>query len=224
MILSHVKKFIYLKTIKTGSSSVESYFEPYCGPTYLHDPTLIHDHSFNNFGIIISRYCTKLTKKKGWHTHMPAPMLKEMLSEMDKQCRNSWDSYFKFVVVRNPYQRAVSWFYFNERNRDLDICVDEYQYKFEKYTKSLFMSDWHIYSIDDIPCMDYYIRHEDMDKGMQDVCNHLNVPWKPKKMPMHLSGLRKGIHPSLLFNDTTRQYVAELCHREIDYFGYKFPF
>jgi hypothetical protein len=30
MLVSHQRKFIYTKTVKTAGSSVESYFEPYC--------------------------------------------------------------------------------------------------------------------------------------------------------------------------------------------------
>jgi len=30
MLVSHRYRFIYTKTIKTGGTSVESYFEPYC--------------------------------------------------------------------------------------------------------------------------------------------------------------------------------------------------
>ena len=30
MLISHRKRFIYTKTVKTAGTSVESYFEPYC--------------------------------------------------------------------------------------------------------------------------------------------------------------------------------------------------
>lgn len=227
MILSHSRKFIYLKTIKTGGSSVEAYFERYCTPRGEYNPDLIHDHQFSDRGIVISRYSTKLTKKLGWHTHMPASMLVEMLPTLDKKSRKAWEKYFKFTIVRNPYDRAVSWFYYNERhqNMDPDITIGDIQDKFEKYITASFMSDWNIYTLDNVPCMDYYIKYENLHEGMQDVCTHLKVKWNPKLMPMHLSGLRNtAINPADLFNGTTKQFVAELCHREIDYFGYDFPF
>jgi hypothetical protein len=46
MLVSHQRKFIYTKTVKTAGSSVESYFEPYCiSPEEypLHRPGELHE-------------------------------------------------------------------------------------------------------------------------------------------------------------------------------------
>jgi hypothetical protein len=60
---------------------------------------------------------------------------------------------------------------------------------------------------------------------MADVCQELSIKWAPKRMPHYLGGNRSNVvNPHLLFNDTTRQYIEELCHREIEYFGYEYPF
>ena len=63
MLISHKYKFIYLKTIKTASTSVEAYFERFCMPE--NDYELSHDREVyeSNFGV--------------WDTGAPNPVLKK---------------------------------------------------------------------------------------------------------------------------------------------------
>ena len=110
MLVSHRYKFIYTKTVKTAGTSVESFFEPYC----MKEDEWSLSHSRNEYiseaGIIgyrgkdIPDNCT-------WYNHMPAVKIKTLLGD------DIWNSYFKFCVIRNPFSKAVSHYYFQGKKK-----------------------------------------------------------------------------------------------------------
>lgn len=55
MLLSHSKRFIYLKTGKTAGTSVEIFFQPYCLPEEHichHTPTHTMEETISEAGIV----------------------------------------------------------------------------------------------------------------------------------------------------------------------------
>src|SRR5262245_8925828 len=107
MLVSHLKRFIYFKTVKTAGTSVEIYFERYCVPPdrYAGERHATHAE-ISDAGIIGSRGPDH--RHPIWHNHMPARRVRELLNG---QC---WDSYFKFCAVRNPFDKVVSQFWFEQ--------------------------------------------------------------------------------------------------------------
>lgn len=94
MIVSHKHKFIFFCTPKTGSTSLEKPLEPFQEGQEL------------NRGIrlaLSAKQSVDLFPDK----HMPPLLLKSWLPQ------EIWDSYFKFVFVRNPWDWVVSaWKYY----------------------------------------------------------------------------------------------------------------
>ena len=91
MLISHRKKFIYTKTVKTAGSSIESYFEQYCMPNGDWEFTAGREEPYiNETGII--GYRGNKPSNKEWYNHMPAAMIK------DKIGNSTWDNYFKFIT------------------------------------------------------------------------------------------------------------------------------
>jgi len=107
MLISHKCGFIFTKTVKTGGTSVESYFEPFCMNegewTFSHE----RKEYISEYGIIGHR---GQPGNYTWYNHMPAKEIKEKIGE------SIWKNYFKFCVIRNPFDKLVSEFYF-ERSR-----------------------------------------------------------------------------------------------------------
>ena len=100
MLISHRNKFIYTKTVKTASTSVESFFEPFCmedGEWSFSDGRDMH---ISNAGIIGMR--ASLPKNVPWFNHMSAISIKKQLNP------HIWDDYFKFTVIRNPFDKILS--------------------------------------------------------------------------------------------------------------------
>ena len=105
MLVSHQYKFIYTKTMKTAGTSVEVYFEKYCCNPAKYKMCHSRPEEETNFGIIGARGKTISAESKWWN-HMPAQQIKNQLGN------DVWNNYFKFCVIRNPFDRLVSEFYF----------------------------------------------------------------------------------------------------------------
>src|SRR5437016_2294873 len=105
MLLSHRKRFLYSKTFKTAGTSVESFFERWCMPegewTFAH----ARDEYVSNAGIIGYRGPEPAGGRRWWG-HMTAAEIRERAGAA------IFDAYFKFCVVRNPFDKAVSAFHF----------------------------------------------------------------------------------------------------------------
>jgi len=107
MLVSHRYKFIYTKTVKTAGTSVESYFEPYCMKEGEWSFAHSRDEYTSETGIIGYRG-NQIPDDCVYYNHMPAQKIKNLLGE------DIWNSYFKFCVVRNPFSKAASYYYFEE--------------------------------------------------------------------------------------------------------------
>ena len=103
MLISHRHRFIFIKTVKTAGTSVEGFLEPFCCPpghVVQHwTPTLIFEE-----GVVGSRWPQNDREDHGFYNHMPA-------SEIRERCP-FFDSYTRLTTVRDPYDRAVSYFHF----------------------------------------------------------------------------------------------------------------
>lgn len=107
MLISHKHKFIYLKTQKTAGTAVEAVFEKYC--------TDKEDHLFLHYrpgeeseaGVIGFRGLTYKDTSK-WQPSLSAEKVKELVGD------DVWGSYFKFCTIRNPYEKAISRFYWQQ--------------------------------------------------------------------------------------------------------------
>ncbi|MFQ3619007.1 MAG: sulfotransferase family 2 domain-containing protein, partial [Cyanobacteriota bacterium] len=105
MLVSHGYQFIYTKTLKTASTSVEAYFEPFCVEAGAVNLARVREESVSAAGIVGYRGPAKPEGCRWWN-HMPAAQIRDQLGQ------ETWTRYFKFCVIRNPYEKAISAFYF----------------------------------------------------------------------------------------------------------------
>src|SRR5438034_9985645 len=99
MLVSHRKQFIYTKTIKTGGTSVEAYFEPYCFPDREYEFLHARPQYASETGIVGFRGLKRPDDGIEWYNHMPAAEIKARLGE------DVWNRYVKFCVVRDPFDK-----------------------------------------------------------------------------------------------------------------------
>ena len=112
MLISHRKKFIFTKTVKTAGTSVEVLFEPYCMADGEWQPTHSRDMYVSETGIIGMRAARP---EALWYNHMPAQAIRWKLDP------EIWDSYLKFTTIRNPFDKMISgYFMFSGRKKTIE--------------------------------------------------------------------------------------------------------
>ncbi len=90
-----------------------------------------------------------------------------------------WNDYFKFTIVRNPYDKLVSAFYmaktFDAVMRREDSSNDPRLFR-QWLQNGGGIDDRLAYTIDGSICVDYFIRYEILLDGVAEVCKQLLVP------------------------------------------------
>ena len=88
MLVSHPKKFIYLKTKKTAGSSTEVALQKYCAP-----PEMLSEREMaaveTSQGIVGGR--GRFCRPDNWFAHMPAKLIRDRLPA------SVWESYLNQV-------------------------------------------------------------------------------------------------------------------------------
>ena len=172
MIISHQFRFIFIKTIKTAGTSIEAYLSPLCGLddvfTPINPPEIGHQpRNFTDF-----------------HNHMSAWRIRQAIKP------DIWNSYFKFCVERNPWDKTVS-----------DFCMANQRagsrYQFADYFKrGRFCRSWELYTDEDGSVLaDRVLRYEKLNQELGEVFMQLGVPWEGQLKVWAKSGYRTDGRP-----------------------------
>lgn len=226
MLVSHRYKFLYTKTVKTGGTSVESYFERFCMPEGEWTLTQGREEYVSESGILGYRG-KKIPNGCTWWNHMPAALIRQGVGE------EIWASYFKFCVIRNPFDKAVSAFFFFRKTRDDSNLpdpseagvLDGLRAEFEAWLEtSTLPKDRDKYLIDGKFSLDDVIRYERLASDLERIGARLGLPYTPHALPTFKSGIRpKGIEVGSLYTDRSRSIVEDFYKFELEYFNYTFP-
>jgi hypothetical protein len=240
MLISHRKQFIFIKTIKTSGTSVEVYFEPYCMPEGEWEFSHAREQYVSQEGIIGCRGFNKY-KKYEWRNHMSATEIKNKIGN------EIWNSYVKFTVVRNPFEKIASQFY---RQRNLAYSQkDTIKKKLSKQARKLrnksiprdhlldsniarAFKNWvlsggggnltRFYMIDNQVCIDFFIKQENLISDIEKVCNLLDIPFEPERLPQ-LKKTQNKPDLKTLYDNELIEFVEKKFQHEIEYFNYDFP-
>lgn len=103
-----------------------------------------------------------------WWNHMPASQIKSLIGD------DIWNQYFKFCVIRNPYDRVVSFFFWEMRQDgkpDWELFTlpkSQLQERFENWlVNAQIPDDRDKYMINGTICMDDFIRYEDLPSDIR---------------------------------------------------------
>ena len=219
MLISHRYQYIYLKTMKTAGTSVEIYFERYCvDPAATFEERHYRQPQVSKWGVI--GYRGSNPDGHIWYNHMPASRVRELLGD------DLWSRYFKFCVVRNPFDKVVSWFWFQlsdpARNKLGRVPFPVVRESFVAWARRAeFPLDRQVFMIGDEPVADYFIRYESLARDMQKVCRQLRLPWEPARLGRYKTGSRvRQEHFSMYYDAETESAVRSAYGWELEYFGY----
>jgi len=192
MIISHSKKFVFIKTRKTAGSTLEKVLRPLLGE---------------------DDFCTGSTRDDTPPLNCPADTNGHRIPSSEEYP----DDYFVFSIERNPYDKVVSSYYWHQHIKPHIFGGMD----FETYIKScnLLPEDWSFYrnadkvfKYEEMEEMYLYMRyHFSLDIRMDEVYN--------TKLK---SNTRKVKDYRDLHTDTTKALVSEIFKNEIEEFGYEF--
>lgn len=241
MLISHRKRFIFTKTSKTAGTTVEAYFEPYCLPEGQWSFSHRRGEYVSETGIVGYRGPLSGRKLPVWYNHMSARKIRDRIGA------NTWDAYFKFTVVRNPFDKLISTFFMYENRKKKYTILQKLKALVKKAVDrgnpidrvsgrtdvARFRSwirkggsniDRNKYLIDGKECVDFFIRFENMSDDIKTVCDRLSLPFESSRINWLKKGKRpKDIHIRDYYDSRTEEIVRGLYSWEFQRFGYEFP-
>lgn len=234
MLVSHRKKFIFTKTVKTAGTSVESYYEPFCMPEDKWEESHCRDEYVSDTGII--GYRGVGPSGCVYFNHMPAAKIRDLIGE------ETWSNYFKFTVVRNPFSKLVSgWYHFhrpkvNSRSTLKSLVKNPAFLPFIFHGKRDIIEfrswierggaiiDRDGYMIDGEVAVDYFIKQESLADDLEYVNSILGISKYDRRVPNFKSGIRSSKFAIRDFFDSkTEKLVREKYAWEFERFGYDLP-
>ena len=236
MIISFKYKFIFIKTYKTAGSSIESYLYKYLNSSD------VYAHTADNVGINCwgafdsenklskffdqNTYQERTKKKLRFYAHMPAWLVKERLEPYSKKLNfDIFENFYKFSVIRNPYDLIVSDYYWRKNSNTRkeksfnDILHELSNNKYQTYGL-LNLNKLMDIKRKNIIC-DYIIKYEELNEGLSIVFNKLNIPFNGK-LEIYKKKLNRDKNYQKFYNDKSRKLIEKIFKKEIEIFNYKF--
>lgn len=229
MILSHDWRFIFVKTEKTGSTSVEMALAPNCGPLDVVTPIHARDEAqrfeagvrARNFAIVesvfrpepdpeaqearIKREGPVVTHRGSFYNHMKAAEIR------DAAGARIFERYFKFAVERDPRDRLISYYYWLGQDRGTGFR--DFVAGFKP------VSNWERCTIDGKLAVDRLIRFDRLEAGLREVLTPLGIEWDGW-LPRAKSGLRPAdATVEALFDEETTALARERFARDFELYA-----
>lgn len=226
MIINHQHKFIFLKTRKTAGTSIEIALSQFCGPNDIITPITPEDEHKRqelgyrgpqNYDIPLYRYrlsdwLALMSKRepKQFFNHAPAWFVRQYLG------KKIWDSYFKFCFERNPFDKAISAYYWYSQNSEESI--ESY---LSLHAKKHHLTNWHIYTLNDKIAVDFIGRYERLDEDLCTALQQIGLPGEIV-LPRAKGGVRKDkSHYSRMLSPAARAQIERICAKENNAFSYE---
>jgi hypothetical protein len=165
MIISHKYKFIFIKTHKTGSTSVEIDLASKCADTDI----VARIHEFADEKEVTEKHIPR--NDEGFKNHMTIENVRNNLKNMKK-----FNSYFKFCVEREPVDKLLSHFYWHHRSNIDDFFYKEVNYLWELFIFGSFHKhnyDLNHWTIDGKLAVDKILRYENLKQELKETCKQL---------------------------------------------------
>lgn len=202
MIISHKHKFIFIKTQKTAGTSIEVFLSQHCGPDDVVTPIIPHVEPH------------QARSHEGFYNHMPGHGIRERVGP------EIWDSYFKFCVERNPWDKTLSQFHMTRARDKPGLTLDEY------FESGPFPTDLNKYAEPGEPeklIVDEVLRYESLPEGLGRVFHRLGIPFSGDLGVRAKSEYRTDrTHYSKVLSTEQAARVAEIFVSEIRMHGYLF--
>lgn len=225
MIINHQYKFIFLKTRKTAGTSTEIALSEFCKADDVitrigeADEVMRQNLGFRgpqNYqcqGIYDYPEPAPQSNEgevREFYNHIPAHLICKYVSD------RIWNTYFKFCFERNPFDKAISWYYFQLQKYDVKPGILEML----DSTPPELLSSWWIYTIEDQLAVDFVGRYETLNEDLEKIRTQLGMP-KVITLPWAKSQFRQDKrHYRDILPPACYAIIETVCAKELAYFNY----
>jgi hypothetical protein len=209
MIVSHEHKFVFVRTLKTASSSIEKAIIKNLGK----DDAWSWDRAE---GVLEN-------KSRNAAPHGSYSYIIQRFPEAKK--------YFSFCFDRNPWEKIISEYYFRLYGKDINgekvfghsnikKCKDIEEAYLSFYPRYFFPNQ-NLYSESGTVLVNKVFQYEKLDDSLDFLENKFGLNLK-ENFPLLKSGFNRGGKPSEIFSDKTAKSIAEVNNIPISLFNYTF--
>ena len=195
-MISLKHKFIFIHCQKTGGRSIETCLEKYT------------EYNFKRYNAV--QVDTSPVMFKGLGSHIP-------LSRYYRRWKSEYgviDDFFKFGCIRNPWERAISFWFWWQKHQAKNVAFSKRNF-ITKMSRRKVLDCAHFLDINKI---DFVIKFERMQKDFDIVCDNIGIP--QVQLPHENSTLHK--HYTEYYDDEMRDYIGNLWSRDVEYGNYEF--
>ena len=229
MLISHRHRFIFIKTKKTAGTSIEIALSKFLGPrdviTHISPEDEEIRRSLGYPGP--QNYHLPLTRLRGadwrawlatrqrpyYYNHMGAEDIRRYAGD------KVWNGYFKFCFERNPWDKVISWYYW-EHPREPRPPLAEF-IRAGRAAELCGPGGADLYSIGGRTAVDRVYRYEQLDEAMRELAARFGFPERPA-LPRAKSRFRSDRRPYREVYGPEREAVAHIFDRQLREFGYEF--
>jgi len=222
MLISYKHKFIFIHNYKVAGSSITKTLEKYGtqDPTFNKQLQKIIEHfKLKNFKItnkVIK--ILKYHKTEKFPGHITAKELKKIIPE------KTWNDFFKFGFVRNPWDWHVSLYYYilqypkhfrHKLIKSMNSLEEYIEWRInndKKLQKDFFYDD------NNNCLVDFIGKFENINNDFQKICNKIGIK---AKLP-HTNKSKRKRNYREYYNEHTKNLIAKHFQEDIKTFNYSF--
>lgn len=227
MLIFHRHRFIFLflKTQKTAGTAIEIALRAVMGRGDVITPISREDERLSRrlgrpgprhfraplreySGRDLARLLTRARLRNRFYNHIPAAEVKALLPAA------VWDGYLKISVERNPFDKAISSYYWRTRKLSQPPSIAEYL----RHCPASELSNWAIYTINDRVITDVMLRYESLASDLQRLGQRLGLEHPlnlPEQRPK--GHYRRDPRPwQEVLDATSQERIRQVCAREIE--------
>lgn len=231
MIISHKYKFIFIKTAKTAGTSTEIALSKHLGDHDIITPISPEDETIRqqigylgpqNCWLPIYRYKPRqivrraLRKEKvlEYFNHISAAKIRKLVG------KTVWDSYYKFCFSRDPWDRAISLYYWRYKSEPRPSFSE---FAESEDLKILVKKGWDLFTIDGNVIVDRVCAYENLVNELESTRKTIGIP-EPLELPNAKSKYRdqQKLKPAKL-SKKDKDKIQTVANKELLFMDYKPP-
>ncbi len=220
MILNHKYNFIFIKSFKTAGTSLEIALSKFCDNKDVVTPIVKEDEKLRselNF--------TPPQNYEGMREHMTAAEIKNKIgSEL-------FNNYFKFIVIRNPYEQVISAFYWHNESKKKERKFFLFKKKpisFDKFFKRkvhhIFEDEKNRYFENGKILVDQFVRYENFKNDLTKISEILKLPENIYDIFKNIkakSNIRPSLEKVVKLNNEHKSQIKKYAKEIITLHNYK---